>query len=76
MSKSVRRRVLEQLLAEASSNDPRKVSEGSLALSGDGLINWAEKSQRGIVARTGLVHWPTFWDLVDDALTPTDGPSR
>lgn len=71
---SARRKVLEQLLVEASSNEPRKVAEGSLRLSENGVLDWAEKSRRGLVARTGLVHWPTFWDLVDTALDSSIPP--
>lgn len=68
---AARRKVLEQLLVEASSNDPRKVSPGSVQLRQDGLIDWAERTRRGAVARTGLVHWPTFWDLIEQALRET-----
>lgn len=65
-----RQRVLEQLLVEASDNDKRKVEPGSVRLTGDRCIDWTEKTKRGLVARSGLVDWPTFWALVDEALRP------
>lgn len=71
---AARRKVVEQLLVEASGNDPRKVSEGSLRLHADGLIDWSEKTRRGLVARTGLVHHRTLWDLVDQVVS-SPGPA-
>lgn len=64
-----RQRVLEQLMVEASDNDQRKVHAGSVRLTGDRHLDWTEKTNRGLVARSGLVDWPTFWRLVDEALS-------
>ena len=65
-----RTKVIERLLVEASANDPRKVHEGSVRLFGVRSIDWAERTRRGLVARTGLVDMDRFWDLVEDALNP------
>ena len=70
MASRARTKVIEQLLVEASDNNPRKVHEGSVRLSGERTLDWSERTPRGLVARTGLVDMERFWDLVDDSLNP------
>lgn len=72
---SARRKVLEQMLVEAAGDSPRSVVEGSVRLTENGVLDWTEKGRRGQQARTTLVHWPTFWDLVDDALDSSTPPA-
>lgn len=69
MSKA-RMKLVEQLLVEASGNDPRKVHEGSVRLIGGGGIDWTEKTKRGLVARSGFVSNIGLWDLIDASLNP------
>lgn len=65
-----RSKVVELILIEASGNDPRKATAGSLRLHADGAIDWTERSKRGPCARSGRVDWDAFWDLIDAALPP------